>query len=262
MSETLPSVTAVGAHPVRIAHRFRGPATSSNGGYCAGLMATHVPAPVVTVRLLKPPPLERDLVLRPLAGDTSGTLQLVETTNSESSGSERVIAIARASNIQLRVPKPISYPEALAASRHFTGRSQHIFPECFVCGTQRERGDGLRLFAGPLDSMRVAAPWIPDPSLADEHGKVRTEFLWAALDCPGYFAAAPDGRVILLGEMTAQVLRSVPVDESCTVLAWRISVSGRRHEVGTALFDGDHEPCAVAHAWWIEPRETAAFTVA
>ena len=237
---------------MRIAHRFRGPAHSSNGGYCAGLLAAQVAAPVVTVRLVRPPPLECDLLVQSVPGELSGTLQLIERNTPD--GDDRVIALARPSAMVLQAPRPATYPEALAASRHFAGFKHHAFPECFVCGTHRERGDGMRLFAGRLDSMRVAAPWIPDPLLADPDGKVCAEFIWAALDCPGYFVAAQDGRMMLLGEITAQVLRRVHTDESCTVLAWRISVSGRRHEVGTALFDDDGEPCAVAHSWWIEPR--------
>ncbi|HPF27465.1 MAG TPA: hypothetical protein P5528_01240 [Steroidobacteraceae bacterium] len=249
---------------IRIARRFRGPAESANGGYCAGLIAAQVAAPVVTVRLLRPPPLERDLLLR--AGESRGALELVDTSGPGPGSSEQpageLIALARPANTVLQAPRPVSYPDALAASRHFVGLTHHVFPECFVCGTHRERGDGMRLFAGRLDMMRAAAPWIPDRSLADPTGKVRHEFLWAALDCPGAFAVAEPGQLMVLGEITAQVLRSVHVDESCTVLAWRISVSGRRHEVGTALFDDDDEPCAIAHAWWIEPRRPVAISAA
>ncbi len=260
MSETQPTAATV----IRIARRFRGPAESANGGYCAGLIAAQVAAPVVTVRLLRPPPLERDLLLR--TGETRGVLEVVDASGlgpgSAEQSSETLIALARPADVVLQAPRPVSYPDALAASRHFAGLTNHVFPECFVCGTHRARGDGMRLFAGRLDLMRAAAPWIPDQSFADPAGKVRPEFLWAALDCPGYFAVAEPGRLMLLGEITAQVLRRVHVDESCTVVAWRISVSGRRHEVGTAIFDDDDEPCAIAHAWWIEPRRPVEISAA
>jgi hypothetical protein len=59
---------------------------------------------------------------------------------------------------------------------------------------------------------------------------------------------------MLLGEYTAHVDRRVHVDEPCVVIGWRIATSGRKHEVGTALFDEDGELCAQAHALWIEPR--------
>jgi hypothetical protein len=53
----------------------------------------------------------------------------------------------------------------------------------------------------------VAAPWVPDDTLADpDEGYVRPEFLWAALDCPGYYASL-DGRrrPIVLGQMVARL---------------------------------------------------------
>ena len=51
-----------------IATRFRGPLTSGNGGYAAGLLAEHVDAAAVEVTLRLPPPLERPLRVRP-SGD-------------------------------------------------------------------------------------------------------------------------------------------------------------------------------------------------
>jgi hypothetical protein len=33
-----------------------------------------------------------------------------------------------------------------------------------------------------------------------------------------------------------------------------MSVTGRRHEVGSAIFDDDGELAAVAQALWIEPK--------
>ena len=78
--------------------------------------------------------------------------------------------------------------------------------------------------------------------------------MWAALDCPGYFAARDDGVPMLLGEFTGHVDRRVHVDEPCVVIGWKIAVSGRRYDVGTALFDEDGEPCARARATWIAPK--------
>jgi hypothetical protein len=46
----------------------------------------------------------------------------------------------------------------------------------------------------------------------------------------------------------------VHIDEPCIVVGWRIGVSGRKYEVGTALFDYDGDLCARARALWIEPR--------
>ena len=100
----------------------------------------------------------------------------------------------------------------------------------------------------------VAAPWVPDASLGHDDGKVAPEFMWAALDCPGYFAARDDGVPMLLGEFTAHLDRRVHIDEPCVLIGWKISVSGRKYEVGTALFDEDGELCGRARALWIEPK--------
>jgi hypothetical protein len=145
--------------------------------------------------------------------------------------------------------------EALDASLRYAGFTEHPFPTCFVCGTARARGDGMRVFAGPVAGREiVAAPWVPDASLDAGDGKVRPEFMWASLDCPGCFAANKSGRGNwLLGELTAHVDRRVHVDEPCRVIGWHIASKGRKHEAGTALFDEDGELCARACAVWIEP---------
>jgi len=103
----------------------------------------------------------------------------------------------------------------------------------------------------------VAAPWVPDATLDAGDGKVRPEFMSAALDCPGYYAVAPDDRMMLLAEFTAHVDRRVHIGASCTVLGWRIQSDGRKHTAGTALYDGKGQLCGRARALWIEPRAAA-----
>jgi hypothetical protein len=228
---------------VFIATRFRGPSDSSNGGYFAGLVATLADR-TVSVRLLKPPPLETALAVSALE---DGGLRVLR--------GQEPIGEAHPEVLALTVPPAPDYLEAVEASRHYAGFRQHRFPGCFVCGTQRARGDGLRIFAGPIAERGiVAAPWVPDASLDAGDGKVRAEFMSAALDCPGYYAVAPDDRMMLLAEFAAHVDRRVHIGESCTLTAWRLGGSGRKHEAGTALFDGKGELCGRARALWIEPR--------
>jgi hypothetical protein len=231
---------------LRIPARFCGPATSSNGGYFAGRVAL-LSARTVTVRLLKPPPLDTDLAVRT---QSDGSLEVLD--------GEALIGEARPAVLSLDVRPAPGYFEAIEASRRYAGFRHHRFPSCFVCGTQRVRGDGMRLFAGPIPERElVAAPWVPDTSLDRGDGKVRPEFMSAALDCPGYYAVAPDDRMMLLAEFTAHVDRLVHVGASCTVVGWRIASSGRKHEAGTALYDGKGELCGKARALWIEPRGAA-----
>jgi len=166
--------------------------------------------------------------------------------------------------LALEVPRAPDYLSAMDASRRYAGFADHTFPGCFVCGPGRARGDGLRIFAGPCadNAGMVAAPWVPDAALGLADGKVCPEFMWAALDCPGYFAARNDGGIMFLGEFTAHVDRRVHVDEPCVLIGWPISHQGRKYQVGTALFDEDGELCARALATWVEPRQQPAATQA
>lgn len=228
-----------------IASRFRGPTGSANGGYFAGALAMQA-AGTVTVRLLKPPPLDTEFTVR----ECGEVLQAFD--------GEAPIGEARPAALELQPPRPPHYLEAVQASRRYAGFSYHRFPGCFVCGTQRPRGDGLRIFAGPIPELGlVAAPWVPDPSLEGGDGKVRPEFMSAALDCPGYYAVAPDDRMMLLAEFTVHVDRLVHIGEACTLIGWPLGVSGRKREAGTAIYDGKGELCGRARALWIEPRSPA-----
>jgi hypothetical protein len=166
-----------------------------------------------------------------------------------------VVAQTRPAEVDAPTLAPPSYEEAIEASRRYVGFARHPFPSCFVCGPQRQRGDGLRIFPGALAGRElVAAPWVPDDSLRNDGGKVRPEFMWAALDCPGWLAIAPDARLALLGELTAHVDRCVHVGDPCVVVGWRIGSRGRTHEAGTAVFAEDGDLCGYARATWIEPR--------
>jgi hypothetical protein len=226
-----------------VSRRFCGPPDSANGGYFAGLVAglvTHT----LSVRLLKPPPLDTEFAIDEQPDGRVGVKH-----------ADELIAQGTPVGLELQPPSPPSYLEALEASRNFTGFAVHRFPTCFVCGTQRLRGDGLRIFAGVISGRTiVAAPWVADGSLDRGDGKVRPEFMSAALDCPGYSAVTPDHRMMLLAEFTAHLDRLVHVGESCTLVGWALSHNGRKHEAGTALFDGDGELCGRARALWIEPR--------
>ena len=226
-----------------IARRFCGPAHSANGGYFAGCVAAHG-AQTVTVRLIRPPPL-----------DTPLTVQALENGELTITLGEQRIAEARPATLELPLRPPPAYFEAVEASRRYAGFAHHRFPTCFVCGTGRPRGDGMRIFAGPIPERDlVAAPWVPDSSLDRGDGKVRPEFMSAALDCPGFYAVNADDRMMLLGEITAHVNRRVRIGERCTVVGWPLQSEGRKHGAGTAVFGEDGALCASARALWIEPK--------
>ena len=210
---------------VTIGSRFCGPPRSGNGGYCCGLAAAGMEGGTeVTLRL--PPPLDQPLRLK--RGDAVALCD-----------GDDVVAEARPMSLTLEVPPPPSFQVAEAMSGRFAGFASHPFPTCFVCGPDRAAGDGLRIFpgrAGNGDDL-VGAPWIPDSSLAGIDGRIRPEFLWAALDCPGYFAVANPGERAVLGRMTARVDPAVAPGERCVVVAWPVARAGRKLHAGTALYD-------------------------
>jgi hypothetical protein len=88
--------------------------------------------------------------------------------------------------------------------------------------------------------------------LGDGSGRMAPEILWAALDCPGYFGAAPDDLpTALLGRMTAHVEGTVRPGERCVVVGWRLGSDGRKLIAGTALFGEDGRLRGKARQIWI-----------
>lgn len=224
-----------------IGERFRGPPRSGNGGYVCGRVAARLPGPVA-VRLKAPPPLQTALRLE--SGPTDARLYDGTT----------LIAEARCGALDPGAPPAPSRAAAEQASRSYAGFHDHAFPGCFVCGPAREPGDGLRIFPGNAGAQGLlAAPWTPDMTLADAAGRVRPEFLWSALDCPGGFAVLPPvrGVAVVLGELWAAIEGDVVAGEACVVTAWPLGVDGRKHVAGSAVFGEDGRRVARARAIWI-----------
>jgi hypothetical protein len=237
------------AYPsIRVAARFCGPPASANGGYVCGLVADAI-GQLVTVRLLKPPPLDTDMTVH---ADGDGTWHVEHE-------SQRIAEARSASLDDLALPPGVSFTDALAASRDapWSDPARHPCPGCFVCGPLRTEGDGLRLFAGAVPATAVVAThWFPDVSLAHSDGRIGPEYIAAALDCPGFQALQTGLKPWLLGEFTCRIDRRVSPHERCVIAGWRIESKGRRSIVGTALYDESGSPCAVARGVWIEPRES------
>ena len=84
---------------------------------------------------------------------------------------------------------------------------------------------------------------------------VSPEVIWAAIDCPGAYAAGDPGRgEVVLGRMTARVDRLPEEGEPCVVVGWPLGEDGRKLFAGTALYGRDGAPLAVARQVWILPR--------
>lgn len=163
---------------------------------------------------------------------------------------EEVIAVAERTHLTIAVPPAPSLAEAEGAKARFD-KAAHIYPGCFVCGPGRAAGDGWRIFPGPVAAGRVAASWTPAAEFAGADGAVRPEFVWAALDCPGYFAVQAAAGLALLGRMGVVIHAAVPSGQRLIVQGWEIGSEGRKHRAGTALHDADGRLLAAAEQVWV-----------
>ncbi|HKE50650.1 MAG TPA: hypothetical protein VKE25_03995 [Actinomycetes bacterium] len=228
-----------------IDRRFNGPPDSANGGYLSGRLAALLSgglpgADPVAVTLRKPPPLAEPMTV--IDGESGLRLSRADT----------LIAEAAPADLTSATVEPASADEATAAARYYGGLVEHPFPTCFVCGLARPARDGLRLQPGLLPDRAdtTAALWRPDASLADRD-RVRPEFVWAALDCPGGWTVDLVGRPMVLGRMTAQV-RAVPdVGEPCVVVGRLNGRDGRKAFTTTTGYGADDRILGQADAIWI-----------
>jgi hypothetical protein len=233
---------------ITIHRRFNGPPKSGHGGYVCGLIADRI-GTSAEVTLRSPPPLDRPL-----------TFETIESGEVRLSDAEITIAEGRKAELHLDIPNPPTLEESINAAKRYPGFATHPFPTCFGCGHERTEGDGLRIFSGPVTGSEVlAAPWLPDASLTEETGRVRTEFLWAALDCPAGWAVVnlkntlyPDAPYILLGRFVAEVKEGLKPGQNCVT----IGNDGRKLFSGSAIFSESGDLMAAGKATWIaiQPR--------
>lgn len=226
---------ATGIETVTIDRRYRGPLRSANGGYACGVLGSRIgPGAEVTLRL--PPPLGRPLTIR-----RDGERLLLEDGN-------LLVAEAVAGDPGLE-PPPSPQPAVAAAAAQGVGAfGPPEFAECFVCGT-RDDGSGLGIHPGPVPGGGglVATTWTAHD--------VTPEIVWAAIDCPGAYAAGDPGRgEVVLGRMTARIDRLPEEGEPCVVVGWPLGEDGRKLFAGTAVYGRDGAPLAVARQVWILPR--------
>ena len=227
---------------ITIDAKFNGPPDSGNGGYVCGLLANFI-GQEAEVTLRKPPPLEQPLSI--LVNDDQ-EVRLLD--------GETLIAYGYPKKLNLEIPNPPSIHDAKDAEQRYVGFENHVFPTCFVCGPLRRVGDGLRIFSGSLaHGNGVASSWIPHDSLAGDDGYVAPEFIWASLDCPGYFAVVRSQKLFtLLGCMSVQIINRPKAGESCLLFGWRLGKEGRKRYAGAALFSEAGDLYGMARATWYD----------
>jgi hypothetical protein len=228
---------------IQISSRFNGPRGSGNGGYSAGLVASLLGGEA-EVNLRRPVPLDTALQVVP---DGNGAVKVLD--------GDALVADGQAAEVDLEPPPQVSLPEARAAAERYRGSSENIFCHCFVCGKARE--DSFAIFAGPVEDRElVATPWTPPPWTAGPSGQVRPEFVWAALDCPTYFAAyiGEETAVSFLVRFSVRIEAETAAGTEHIVVAWPEKAEGRKRQAGSALLSADGEVLAVASALLVEPR--------
>lgn len=231
-----------------------GPPGTANGGWISGLLATELGSgdgAQVQVDLRRPTPLDVPLDVRLADG--------VATLHEGPDPTAPLVATAALSSRILEVPSAVAPDEVTAAESRFAGVTDHPFPGCFVCGTERDPADGLCIFPGAVAGRpgTVAGWWRPHPSLAEESGAVTVPTVWAALDCPSGWAHHGSGGVALLASLTAEIHAPVLAGEAHVVVAERVGRDGRKLHSRSAVFAADGRALAVAEALWIEvPADT------
>lgn len=238
---------------ITVNDRFCGPPNSGNGGYVCGLLADSI-GRSAEITLRAPPPLGRPLEV--IFG-ADGAVDLRD--------GETILATGRPALVDVSDIPTASFSEAEEAVRRTPyDESNHNLPTCFVCGPARAHGDGLRIFAGPLaagpdgTTDKFAASWVPYANLADDDGRVATEFVWASLDCPTAYAGLGARHLgmsgaerVLLGRMTARIDGRPKPGDHCVVVAWPTGRDGRKLFANSALLGSDGAVLAVAQATWL-----------
>ena len=233
--------------------RFCGPPVSGNGGWTSGAMAQLVhghprdhtePWPAITVTLRRPPPLDTAVPTSEAAG---------VTTAGDDQGA---VASAELAGEQLTEVETVDARTALAAEAAYAGWASHPFVSCFTCGPDRDEGDGLCIYPGPIgDGSMLTCAWTPNPEFAGTDGSLSDEVVWAALDCPSGNAAHhhdPAEGPMVLARLRARLERPIAAGEPHVVAGWAIERDGRKHRSATAIYDRGGEPLAWADALWVE----------
>jgi hypothetical protein len=236
--------------------RFCGPPDSGNGGYVCGRVAGYL-SDRVTVTLRKPPPVETPLAVE---RDGAGSVRVLDGGTLVAEAVSSADDAAAEENSEL--PAPVSIAEARAAGSRCRLRAhpeEHPFPTCFVCGPDRGPADGLHILVGPVAGRDLSADlWYPDENLAGPDGDLRSEFLWAALDCASGVGALgndePSGPPWVLGRFTVQQIGPVKTSEPHVVVGWRVAQDGRKLLAGAALFTAAGQAVGAARATWIRLR--------
>jgi hypothetical protein len=230
---------------VTVPSRFNGPPSSGNGGYSCGVVASVLEGPAA-VSLRRPVPLDRALELR---HENDGKVCAF-------ADDELIVEAVPASPLSAWEAGSVGLGGARAARSRYDAAPDGEFGHCFVCG--RGRDDGFDIFTGPvLGADLVASPWTPPAWAAGKDGAVLPEFVWAALDCPGYLALhGVDKKVAYLARQQVEILAPIHLGVEYVVVGRPLERSGRKGLAATAVLDLEGNVLAHAECLLVVPRPT------
>jgi hypothetical protein len=237
-----PPKIAVVTTTIIVPARFNGPPTSGQGGYSCALLAARVEGPAA-VSLRRPIPLDQALSVR---HEDDGSARAY-------AGEELIAEAVPAAPLAPWTGPRVGLDEASAAAVRFRAPEGGEFDHCFVCGRTRH-ADGFELFTGRVEDDLVAAPWIPPAWSADDDGVVLPEFVWAALDCPSFFAFTGGEQVAFLARQQSELLAPIHAGETYVVASEVLERDGRKGRAAVAVLDSDGEVLAHAECLAITPR--------
>ena len=219
---------------VTIDRRYRGPRTSANGGYTAGLLGSRLgDAAEVTLRL--PPPLER-----PSTVPRDGERLLLED-------GDALVAEAVAGDPGVSAPTPPSPAEAEAAAAGIGAWGRRSSPSASSAARARTAAASASTRARP----RPRRARRDDLGCARRRarGRLGGDRLPRRLRC-----SRSRGGVAVLARMTARIDRLPAEGERCVVVGWPLGEDGRKLHAGTALYGARGDVLAVSRQLWILPR--------
>jgi hypothetical protein len=229
---------------------FNGPRLSGNGGYVGGMMAQRFGGDgAVEITLRAPVPIDTPMTL---TRGADGALLAHD--------GETLVCEARAGTVDhLKPPPPPGdWADVLRRGEEGGSPADSDYGHCIVCGRARAVGDGLRVWgtSGPQPGYSLSC-YIPHANHADAAGRIRPEFVWGTLDCPGAYAVQDDGdfRPAMTGRMTVKVIEPPRVGERCAVVGWRLGGEGRKLYSGTALYTESGRLCGLGTCTWILLKE-------
>jgi hypothetical protein len=228
---------------VRVSDVYEGIGGIAHGGYVAGLLAAHMEGPV-RVFLRRPPQLNLSLVIE----DGDGTLRLRDGEGAVIMEAARADGLRSSSLPTVTLEEARARPGALATY-------EHPYPNCFVCGTARRDGLGVRCSA-PDGAHVVTGVWTPSGPLLSGHDTVPRPLLWAVADCLTAWSFCdhwgdPQWWPAVTGQIAMAVTEDVPAGEPCVLVGRLAGREGRRIILEAGIASADGTVLAHGEATWV-----------